>query len=555
MTRSLLINYSGYPAVIRSLALDNGLANLAGSLLQKGHQTTILDYATVDTIERLFPHEYSDELSCLTERIISSLEQGFLPQGDDLRAFRDMDTRINELQKGKVGHIAQEISEYAKAYKVDFVGLKLWSGDGFEGSITIAEKLKQDNPKLPVFAGGPHVDSFKENIFDVCDIFDALVYGEGEETITMLADYVSGKRKLEDIPNLIYKKNGRIVTTPVRRINNLDSLSSPVYDQDVYLAMKGNQKIKMVFIDESRGCPNHCSYCIHPIKSGNRWRERTPQAVVEQMEEMNRKYGFTAFRFAGSNPPPFLKRRIANEILNRGLKVTYSAFGHIRDGLVVDFKLLRKSGCYSLFFGIESGSQRILDESMNKGIRIGQITKTIRACKQAGLYVVGSVIIPAPQETEETKKESFDLLLRMKPDSVVIWFPALMLGTDWEKNSQKYGFNIPNRKNYLKEAMLYKIKSFYPPSLWESSSEYNLNGKSFKEITKETGKFIRLLEKNKILTQVTSETALIARYARVSPRECRDKVRKYLSRGDYKSIGELVSKVNQGILKGDGCLV
>jgi len=555
LTRSLLINYSGYPAVIRSLALDNGLANLAGSLIQRGHQTTILDYATVDTIRRLFPHEYSDELSYLTRKIICSLELGFLPQRDDLNGFRELDTRINELQKEKMQQIAREISKYAKAHKVDFVGLKLWSGDGFEGSITIAEKLKQDNPKLPVFAGGPHVDSFKENIFDVCDIFDALVYGEGEETITMLADYVSGKRKLEDIPNLIYKKNGRIVTTPVRRINNLDSLSSPVYDQDVYLAMKGNQKIKMVFIDESRGCPNHCSYCIHPIKSGNRWRERTPQAVVEQMEEMNRKYGFTAFRFAGSNPPPFLKRRIANEILNRGLKVTYSAFGHIRDGLVVDFKLLRKSGCYSLFFGIESGSQRILDESMNKGIRIGQITKTIRACKQAGLYVVGSVIIPAPQETEETKKESFDLLLRMKPDSVVIWFPALMLGTDWEKNSQKYGFNIPNRKNYLKEAMLYKIKSFYPPSLWESSSEYNLNGKSFKEITKETGKFIRLLEKNKILTQVTSETALIARYARVSPRECRDKVRKYLSRGDYKSIGELVSKVNQGILKGDGCLV
>ena len=555
MTRSLLINYSGYPVVMRSLALDNGLANLAGSLIQKGHHTKILDYATVDTIRRLFPHEYSDELSCLTRKIICSLELGFLPQRDDLNGFRELDTKISELQKKKVRQIAREISEYAKAHKVDFVGLKLWSGDGFEGSIAIAEKLKQDNPRLPVFAGGPHVDSFRENIFDVCDVFDTLVYGEGEETITMLADYVSGKRRLQDIPNLIYKNNGKIISTPIRRVNNLDSLSSPVYDEDVYLAMKGNQKIKMVFIDESRGCPNHCSYCIHPIKSGNRWRQRTPQAVVEQMEEMNRKYGFTTFRFAGSNPPPFLKRRIANEILNRGLKITYSAFGHIRDGLVVDFKLLRKSGCYSLFFGIESGSQRILDESMNKGIKIGQITKTIKACKQAGLYVVGSVIIPAPHETEETKRESFALLLRMRPHSVVVWFPALMLGTDWEKNSQKYGFDIRERKSYLKEAMLYKIKSFYPPSLWESSSEYSLNGKSFKEITKETGKFIRLLEKNRILTQVTSETALIARYAKMSSRDFRDKARKYLSSGNYENIRELVSKVNQQILEGSCYLV
>jgi len=555
LTRSLLINYSGYPAVIRSLALDNGLANLSGSLIQKGHQTTILDYATVDTIKRLFPHEYGDELSYLTRRIIASLELGLPPEEEDLRAFRELDTQIDELQKKKVQQIAREISEYAKAYEADFVGLKLWSGDGFEGSISIAEKLKQDNPKLPIFAGGPHVDSFMENIFDVCDLFDALVYGEGEETITMLADYVSGKRKLEDIPNLIYKNNGRIITSPIRRIENLDSLPSPVYDEDVYLAMKGNQKIKMVFIDESRGCPNHCSYCIHPIKSGNRWRERTPEAVVEQMEEMNREYGFTTFRFAGSNPPPSLKKRIANEILNRGLKITYSAFGHITDGSVVDFELLRKSGCYSLFFGIESGSQRILDETMNKGIKINQITKTIKACKQAGLYVVGSVIIPAPHETEETKRESLELLLRVRPDSVVVWFPALMLGTDWEKNSQKYGFDIPDRKSYFKEAMLYKIKSFYPPSLWEPSSEYRLNGKSFKEITNETGEFIRLLEKNRILTQITSETALIARDAGMSPRDLRDKERKYLSSGDYKNIEELVTKINQEILEGAGYLV
>jgi len=555
LTRSLLINYSGYPAVMRSLALDNGLANLAGSLINSGHQTRILDYATVDTIRRLFPYEYSVELISLTGRIMSSLQQGSLPQRDDLKAFSDLDRRINQLQKEKVNQISKEISDYSKAYGADFVGLKLWSGDGFEGSIAIARKLKEDNPKLHIFAGGPHVDSFMENIFDVCDVFDVLVYGEGEETITMLADYVSGERELEDIPNLIYKDNGKIITTPIRRVENLDSLAPPIYYEDVYLAMKGNRKIKTVFIDESRGCPNHCSYCIHPIKSGNRWRGRTAERVVEQMEEMKRKYGFTAFRFAGSNPPPLLKKGIADQILRRGLKIVYSAFGHITDGLTVDFQLLRESGCYSLFFGIESGSQRILDESMNKRIRVDQIEETIKASKDAGLYVVGSVIIPAPLETEETKKESFDLLLRLRPDSVVVWFPALMLGTDWERNSQKYGFQIRDRKSFFREAMLYKIKSFYPPALWGSSSEYKLNGKSFEQITRETGDFKRSLEKNGILTDVTSETAVIARYAKMSPRDFRDKTRKYLSAGDYESIAELVSRINQEILRGEPSFV
>lgn len=276
---------------------------------------------------------------------------------------------------------------------------------------------------------------------------------------------------------------------------------------------------------------------------------------MEQMEEMKRKYGFTAFRFAGSNPPPLLKKGIADQILRRGLKIVYSAFGHITDGLTVDFQLLRESGCYSLFFGIESGSQRILDESMNKRIRVDQIEETIKASKDAGLYVVGSVIIPAPLETEETKKESFDLLLRLRPDSVVVWFPALMLGTDWERNSQKYGFQIRDRKSFFREAMLYKIKSFYPPALWGSSSEYKLNGKSFEQITRETGDFKRSLEKNGILTDVTSETAVIARYAKMSPRDFRDKTRKYLSAGDYESIAELVSRINQEILRGEPSFV
>jgi len=130
-----------------------------------------------------------------------------------------------------------------------------------------------------------------------------------------------------------------------------------------------------------------------------------------------------------------------------------------------------------------------------------------------------------------------------------------MLGTDWDRNSQKYGFDIPDRKSFLREAMLYKIKSFYPHSLWEPSSEYNLNGKSFKEITRETENFIRLLEKNGILTQITSETALIARYAGMSPRNFRDKTREYLSSGDYKNIEELVGKINREILEGPGYLV
>ncbi len=544
-TKSILINYAGYPASARSLVLDNGLANLAASLINKGHKTVIFDYATVNIIDKLFPHEHRDKLLILTRRIVSALRQNCNPDLADLKNFRNLDICIDQLQEQKVKEIAVEISEYVKAHDVDFVGLKLWLGDGFRGSITIAKQLKKENPDLLIFAGGPHVDFFGEMIFDVCDVFDVLVYGEGEETISMLADYAHGKRKLENIPNLIYKKNGRSVTNPIKRVADLNNIPSPVYDEDVYLAMRGDQKIKMAFIDESRGCPFSCSFCAHPLKSGKKRRTMNPEKVIDRMEEMDKKYGIRNFKFAGSNPPPNLKKSIAKEILRRGVKVTYTTFAHVGGAPDEDFQLIKDSGCYSVFFGIESGSQEILDRSINKRVKVNEIKRAIKAAKMAGLHVVASVIIPAPHETEKTKQETLSLLLEVKPDSVVVCFPSVLLGTDWEKNSKRYGFDLDDRNGLFKKIMQYKMKTFYPPSLWEPFPEYKLNNKSFKELTKETTDFIYTLESSGLLTRLTDDQMFIAKYSGMTPKQFRDKTNRYLSTGDYHKMAGLVAKINE----------
>jgi radical SAM superfamily enzyme YgiQ (UPF0313 family) len=74
---------------------------------------------------------------------------------------------------------------------------------------------------VKVFGGGPHVDWFHEMIYDVTDVFDVLAYGEGEETIVLLAGYIEGRKKLEEIPNLIFRKEGKIITTTEKRIEDL----------------------------------------------------------------------------------------------------------------------------------------------------------------------------------------------------------------------------------------------------------------------------------------------------------------------------------------------
>ncbi len=399
-TKSLLISYAGYPLSPTSFLPDNGLANLASSLINAGHTTKILDFNTPDVIRRLYPASFSQEITPIIEKFM----KGETLSLREILKLWMMEKRLNHYQNSEASIIGKEIARMAERENMDFVGFKLWNGDGFTGSLRIAHELKKANPNLPIFAGGPHVDIFREHIYTATKDFDSLVYGEGEETIVMLAEYVEGNRKLQEIPNLIFKKDGEIITTPLKRIENLDTLPYPIYDDEIYPAMKGNEKIKMIVLDESRGCNNSCYFCIHPIKSGS-LRIKTADRVVDEMVAIKKKYGIGLFRYAGSNTPIKLMGKIAQEILKRGLKIEYTAFGHTRGANLEVFKFLKSSGCFGIFFGIESGSQKILDESINKGVKIEQIKEAILTAKEAGLFTAGSVIFPAPGKVKKHNRK------------------------------------------------------------------------------------------------------------------------------------------------------
>jgi len=546
-TKSILIKCCGYPTSLRTFFPDNGLSNLASCLIEKGHKTIIFDFATVDMIEKMFPYPYRKEIENINNRFTEYKNKNLNIDKSILDDAHKLNSEIEHYQENKIRSITQDIIKYIKLNNIDFVGIKLITGSGFKSSLIIAEELKKNIPSLPIFAGGPHVDWFMEKIYDVTDVFDVLAYGEGEEIITMLADYVEGKKKLEEVPNIIYRENGRIIVNPIKRIVDLNSIPYPVYDENVYPAMKDNQKLKMVMIDESRGCPNSCNFCIHPQKSGRKWRTTSPERIVNIIEHIIEQTGSRIFRFAGSNPPPYIRREIAEEILKRKLKIEYVAFAHIRGIVKEEMELVKKSGCYVLAFGVESGSQRILDESINKRISIEQIKNSIRICKKSGIHITVTMIIPAPGETEQTKQESLTLLLELNPDSTAIFSPGLILNTEWDRNRTKYGFQIEDDKRFFKKAMFYDSNPFLHHSFWEPLDEYKLDNKILIELIRETNEFSKKLESFGYLTQLLDEEILVSKYSGISPRELRDKTRLYISKGDLENLVLLIKTINKNI--------
>ena len=543
MPGALLVSFGGYPYTPSSLMPDNGLANLAGALAEVGVEPRILDFGTISTMRRLFPRELTETLKPEAKRLLGGAG-GELD--DETRAkLRALDAMLGQHQRAEMHAIAAEVAEQVRERRPDFVGMKLWNGDGFTGSVVIAEHLRREFPDLPIYAGGPQSSWWGEAVYRRTDAFTCLLDGEGERAITLLARHAAGQMELADIPGVTFIDGGEPRSTPRDDGLDLDELPEPIYDPEIYPAMAGDEKIKIIVVDDSRGCPQQCGFCTHPVESGRRLRTASAALLADRMQAMIDRHGITAFRFAGSSTPGRLMAEVADEILERGMDVMFTSFGHFASSRPDHFQRMADAGLHAIFFGLESCSQDVLDRAVRKGVDVAQVRETVRQARAAGIFVVASMIVPLPFDTEKTLQESLEMLLEIRPDSVPVQFPGVVPGTPWWNDAGEFGFEFD--PDELTEVELdYKIKLLFPPSMWDDLP-YTLHGRSFREFTRDTMRFAGGLEQAGILTAVPDDNALIAHCAGMTPREFRDASRLWCTIGDAEAMGEMVRRANDRI--------
>lgn len=547
LDRWLLVNYAGYPYAPSSLMPDNGLANLAGALIQSGKTVEILDFATVSTIRRMTSPELQKRLAAAwdTLRRRGRGPLAFLRQLRMLPVLQRCEAERRALQHQAVEEIGAQLVEHIRRKNIQAVGFKLWNGDGLEGAGRMAALIRKQCPGIKLFGGGPHVDLFMERILGRYQAFDALEHGEGEETIGGLAERGADAANYPGIPNLIYRMpDGSLQRSPERMVANLDTLPMPVYDTAIYPAMAANEKVKVVVIDESRGCRNNCVFCIHPMKSNRTVRIKGLPRLMEEVRHLDTRYGFRSFRFAGSCTPYALLNDFAREITRQDLRIRYASFAHIRDSEEADFEAIRKSGCVSLFFGIESGSQMMLD-TLRKGIRVDQIRQTLRRAKGAGIFTVGSIIFPCPGETAASEAQTLALLKETKIDSLMLQAPIVAPRTEWFKEPGKYGIRFPDREKYVDVAMAWKVKLQLPPRFW-APMPIEINGESYRKLLTRTSAFAKQVAELGIPASITDETCLMSVEAGMEPTRFRDEALAAFYAGDTDAIETLVGRINAG---------
>lgn len=270
--------------------------------------------------------------------------------------------------------------------------------------------------------GGPHVTATPEEVLRAG--FDFAVIGEGEATILELV-----KELEKDNPDFstikgiawLDKTNNKIIINPERELMDISDISLPAYDK---INMEFHAKvwddiirgipIKSVMIMASRGCPYRCTFCACNRVFGQKVRYRSLENIKKEIEILRNNYGVEGIWFADDTLTiNYDHVKKICEIMKE-LNMYWGAQSRVdlTDEKVV--KLMKESGCLQLDFGVESGSQRVLDEIINKKIKLTDITRAFQLCKKYGIRTEASFMVGLPGETKKEMEETFEFAKKIK---------------------------------------------------------------------------------------------------------------------------------------------
>jgi len=294
--------------------------------------------------------------------------------------------------------------------------------------------------------------------------FDVVVRGEGEQTMLELLRAFEEGSDPSQVAGVVYRSEfagpaeGQIISTPEREFSKeLDIVPFParaILPNESYIRY-GRKKygFSITTVMSTRGCPYRCEFCSNVVFGGS-YRERSPQYVVDEIEEAL-SLGYDRISFA-DDVFTMKKQRVINvcrEIRRRGLHFDWECLGRV-DALDFETALeMKNAGCTRIYFGIESGSDRML-QLMNKKITTEQARQSVQAAHQAGLQVGAFFILCYPGDTDDTVLKTLHYATSLPLDYIGLSMPYPLPGTglyertkdsisrDWHPEDSRFGSHV-----------------------------------------------------------------------------------------------------------------
>ena len=340
----------------------------------------------------------------------------------------------------------------------NFVVISSMTGYQIRGGI-VAAKLVHERSDVPVVWGGWHVSLLPEESI-TSPYIDIVVRGQGEVTFAELVQAIEGKKDLKEIPGITLKDGDHIIHNidcPIVSINDLDPMPYGLIDINRY-----HHHFSYL---SSIGCPMSCGFCADVVVYKRKWKAIDPYRLADEITALSKKtsWRIKSIYFIDNNffVNPERVKTFCQEIIRRGTRITWEALGHPHQLAQLDegyYELLRKSGCYRILTGAESGSQTILDY-IGKKATVEETFLFIRKCKSSKIIPVLSLICGFPQSPIDDLKETVLFINQTKRIN--------------RETKIKLFFFTPYPGSQLYQKAI--ESGFQPPKSLEEWSDYTLN--------------------------------------------------------------------------------
>ena len=265
-------------------------------------------------------------------------------------------------------------------------------------------------PSIPIIVGGEHATALPDHILNTCGAVEYVALGEGELTIVDFAEFLDGKREIDNVQGLCYRgEDGSVKRTPGRpRHVTPDDFPWPaweLFDLEPFFKTgegHGVERGRSMPILATRGCPYQCTFCSSPTMWTTRYVTRKPALVVDEIEHYINEYGAENIDFMDLTA---ICRKswvleFCEEVRNRSLSFTWQLPSGTRTEALDEecIAAMASTGCMNVTLAPESGSPRTLKE-IKKRVKLARIYETIRHAKKHGLYVKCNLMLGFPKET------------------------------------------------------------------------------------------------------------------------------------------------------------
>lgn len=340
----------------------------------------------------------------------------------------------------------EEVEQLLAESDADVVGVSCFTF-GRANAMRTAALARKVLPGATVVAGGAHATFFPEQVLAGGDV-DVVVLGEGEATMVELAAALESGADLSSVPGIVYRQGGKNVATAHRpRTENLDVFPVPAYDTfdlslykspeipDIFQTLPGTHVIT------SRGCPFKCEFCsVNRFFDGS-WSFRSSSHVVDELEILAERYGVRHVYFSDDLFSLLPERviEICKAIIDRRLEIVWMAETRVDcvDGEMLAW--MRRAGCYRVYYGVESGSPKIL-RSINKRFTVDQVAEAFALTHRAGIEPCCFLMVGNPGETPQTIIETVDLVNAIRPATMpTIGITTILPGTSLYERSKRQG--------------------------------------------------------------------------------------------------------------------